>query len=84
MSQFDALPGVAIGVVTSNADPRSLGRVMVRFSTPSGGVENTWARVMTPVSEPGRGRQILPAEGDTVVLAFEHGDVSQPLVLVGL
>jgi uncharacterized protein involved in type VI secretion and phage assembly len=77
-------PGVAIGVVVTHADPRSLGRVQVHFSTLSGGVETMWARVMTPMTGPGRGRQILPAEGDTVVLAFEDGDVSRPLVLGGL
>jgi uncharacterized protein involved in type VI secretion and phage assembly len=73
VSQLDALPGVAIGVVTSAADPGSLGRVRVRFSTPSASVEGVWARVMTSVT--------LPAEGDTVVLAFEHGQADRPVVL---
>jgi uncharacterized protein involved in type VI secretion and phage assembly len=77
------LPGVAIGVVTSNADPEHLGRVKVRFPAVSETVESTWAPVMTPMAGNERGLQMLPEAGDTVVVAFEQGDVNRPFVLGG-
>jgi uncharacterized protein involved in type VI secretion and phage assembly len=79
-----ALPGVVIGVVTSNADPGSSGRVQVRFWTPAGSAESTWAPVMRPAGRPDGGPSMLPEAGDTVVLGFEHGDVHRPIVLGGL
>ena len=77
------LPGIAVGVVTSNADPQHLGRVKVRFPAVSDTVESTWAPVVTPMAGGGRGMQVLPEAGDTVVVAFEYGDVNRPFVLGG-
>ncbi|MGZ4540338.1 MAG: phage baseplate assembly protein V [Blastococcus sp.] len=77
------LPGVAVGVVTSNADPEHLGRVKVRFPALSETVESAWAPVMTPMAGSERGLQMLPEAGDTVVVAFEQGDVNRPFVLGG-
>ena len=77
------LPGIAVGVVTSNADPEHLGRVKVRFPAVSDTVESTWAPVVTPMAGQGRGLQVLPEAGDTVVVAFEYGDVNRPFVLGG-
>jgi uncharacterized protein involved in type VI secretion and phage assembly len=76
-----ALPGVAVGVVTSNADPEHLGRVKIRFPALSSTVESAWAPVVTPMAGSGRGLQLLPEAGDAVVVAFEQGDVNRPFVL---
>jgi uncharacterized protein involved in type VI secretion and phage assembly len=73
--------GVAVGIVTSNADPSHRGRVKVRLPALSADVESTWAAVLTPMAGPGRGLRLLPEEGDTVLVAFEDGDVNRPFVL---
>jgi uncharacterized protein involved in type VI secretion and phage assembly len=77
------LPGVVVGIVTSNADPQQLARVKVRFPALSDTVESTWAIVVTPMAGPERGLCLLPEEGDTVLVAFEQGDVNRPFVLGG-
>lgn len=76
-------PGVAVGVVTSNADPKHLARVKVRFPALSDTVESTWASVVTPMAGAQRGVYLLPEVGDTVLVAFELGDVNRPFVLGG-
>ena len=78
-----ALPGMAVGVVTSNADPEQLARVKVRFPALSETVESAWAPVVTPMAGADRGLQLLPEVGDTVLVAFEQGDVNRPFVLGG-
>lgn len=42
------------------------------------------ARVMTPMAGDGRGVHFLPEPGDEVVVAFELGDTSRPIVLGSL
>jgi uncharacterized protein involved in type VI secretion and phage assembly len=78
-----AQPGVAVGLVTSNADPEGQGRVKVRFPALSDTLESTWASVVTPMAGSGRGLYLMPEEGDTVLVAFEQGDVDRPFVLGG-
>ncbi len=73
--------GVAVGIVSSNADPLHHGRVKVRIPALSADVESTWASVLTPMAGGGRGLRLLPEEGDTVVVAFEDGDIDRPFVL---
>jgi uncharacterized protein involved in type VI secretion and phage assembly len=75
------LPGMAVGVVTNNADPDRLGRVKVRFPALSTTVESTWAPVMTPMAGKESGLQVLPEVHDTVLVGFEQGDVNRPFVL---
>jgi uncharacterized protein involved in type VI secretion and phage assembly len=77
------LPGTAVGVVTSNADPEQLGRVKLRFPALSATAESAWAPVVTPMAGTERGLQLLPEVGDTVLVAFEQGDVNRPFVLGG-
>jgi len=93
MSALDALvapdgtggtfPGVAVGVVTSTADPQKLARVKVRFPALSDTVESTWASVVTPMAGAQRGVYLIPEVGDAVLVAFELGDVNRPFVLGG-
>jgi phage baseplate assembly protein V len=75
------LPGMAVGIVTSNADPEHLARVKVRFPALSDTVESTWAPVVTPMAGKERGLQVLPEVGDTVLVGFEQGEVERPFVL---
>ena len=73
--------GVAVGIVTSNADPLHLGRVRLRLPALSADVESGWALVLTPMAGPDRGLRLPPEEGDTVLVAFENGDIDRPFVL---
>lgn len=81
--------GVAIAQVTqapqigADPDPASkLGaRVKVRFPWLSDTNESSWARVVTPMSGKGCGMYFMPDEGDTVLVAFQDGDFSLPVVL---
>jgi uncharacterized protein involved in type VI secretion and phage assembly len=43
-----------------------------------------WARVVAPGNGPNRGLVWLPEVHDEVLVAFHHGDVSEPYVLGGL
>lgn len=71
--------GVYRALVTQGAegDPSGLGRVKVSLpALLSPGVE-PWALVLRPVgAEP-----VGPAAGDTVLLAFEGGELDYPVVL---
>ncbi len=76
--------GVAIGIVTDNDDPDQLGRVKVKYPWLSDDAESYWARVMAPGAGPDYGIVWLPQVSDEVLVAFEHGDISYPMVLGGL
>lgn len=71
-----AFGGVYRGTVTSNTDATGTGRVLV--SVPSVGLSGSWAPVCV-VGGP-RGGASYPV-GAQVVVAFEAGDVSHPIVL---
>lgn len=64
------LPGVYVGVVLGGGDPAGQGRLNV--SLPALGIGPVWARAC--VSAGGR-------TGGKVVVAFEGGDASYPIVL---
>ena len=69
-----AFGGVYRGVVTSKNDATGTGRVLV--SVPSAGLSGSWA----PVCNSG-GNGVTYSVGCTVVVAFENGDPSFPIVL---
>lgn len=89
--------GVVIGIVTKNNDPDGTGyRVKVRFPFLEHGGEgegpadeSNWARVASfmageHISGAGngpRGAYFLPEVDDEVLVAFEHGDISRPIVI---
>ena len=81
--QSPPMAGVTVGVVTNNRDPKLLARVKVRFPALSSTLESAWASVVTPMAGTERGMHILPEAGDTVLVAFEDGDVNRPFVLGG-
>jgi uncharacterized protein involved in type VI secretion and phage assembly len=76
--------GVAIGVVTANDDPDSLGRVKVKLPWLPNESESAWARVVTFMAGKSRGAVFLPEPDDEVLVAFEHGDPRFPYVLGAL
>ncbi|MEP7366664.1 MAG: phage baseplate assembly protein V [Acidobacteriota bacterium] len=69
-----AMYGVYRGVVSGSSDPAGGGRVLV--SVPMAGVSGTWA----PVCGGGSGVGTFGV-GSQVVVAFEAGDISHPIVL---
>ncbi len=72
------LSGVVRAEVTEIIDSLMCGRV--RVSIPSLGIE-PWAPVCAPFAGEGYGLWCMPQVGDTVILAFEHGDPELPVVL---
>ena len=70
---------VSVAVVSDVKDPMDLGRIQVRLSAQAGGALE-WARVVSaPV---GPTRTALQVDiGDEVLVAFEQGDVRQPIVI---
>ena len=78
------MPGLAVGVVTDNDDPKGQGRVKVRYPCLSADNASDWARVISPGNGSGRGLQFLPEVNDEVLVGFEQGDVHHPYILGGL
>lgn len=80
----DRIPGVVTGIVTDNDDPMKLGRVKLSLPWLSDDAETFWARL----SQPGAGKEYgmvwVPQVGDEVLVAFEQGDISHPIVIGGL
>jgi uncharacterized protein involved in type VI secretion and phage assembly len=72
------------GIVTNNKDPAELGRVKVKMPALMADLESGWCRMVTPMAGDGRGFFTLPEVGDEVLVAFEAGDVSRPVVLGAL
>jgi phage protein D/phage baseplate assembly protein gpV len=70
-------PGVVIGKVELNVDPKGLGRVLLSYPHLSDTNLSGWARV----SSPSTGTFFLPDVGDEVLVAFNHGDLRRPVVL---
>lgn len=76
--------GVAVGVVTNNQDPDSLGRVKVKFPWLSDEDESQWARIAAPMAGNDRGTYFLPEVDDEVLAVFEHGDMRFPYIIGAL
>ncbi len=80
----DRWPGLVIGLVTNTDDPNKWGRVKLKFPWLADDAESAWARVMGIGAGDQAGLFIMPAVGDEVLVAFEHGDFNRPCVLGGL
>jgi len=80
----DKVYGVVIGFVENNVDPEGLGRVQLSFPHLSDVNVSKFARVVTPMAGSNRGVYFLPDIGDEVLVAFDHGDVSKPIVIGSL
>jgi uncharacterized protein involved in type VI secretion and phage assembly len=79
-----SIPGVVIGLVTDNDDPDKKGRVKVRYPWLGETAVSFWARIARPSAGKDYGFMWVPEVGEEVVLAFEHGDLSFPLVIGSL
>jgi phage protein D/phage baseplate assembly protein gpV len=77
-------PGLVVGEVTNINDPNQMGRVKVRFPGLDTTQESAWGRLLTPGGGSSRGSVMIPEVGDEVLVAFEHGDPRQPIILGGL
>ena len=75
LEELMAFFGVYVGVVCNNSDPQQAGRVQIRV--PALGA-TAWALVASPVGSITTGT--VP-NGASVVVAFERGDLSHPIVL---
>ncbi|MGM0401012.1 MAG: VgrG-related protein [Chloroflexota bacterium] len=75
---------VTTGIVTNNSDPDNMGRVKIKFPWLDGDIESDWARVAGVGAGDGRGLYCLPEVNDEVLVTFEQGDMSRPLVVAGL
>jgi uncharacterized protein involved in type VI secretion and phage assembly len=80
----DRWPGVVTGVVTNTDDPNDWGRVKVKFPWMTDDAESDWARVLGVGAGPEAGFFVMPDVDDEVLVAFAHGDFSQPFVLGGV
>lgn len=72
---------MVVGIVTNNNDPDAMGRIRVKYPSLSDSEEGHWARVLTLGAGKERGVYMLPQVDDEVVVAFENGDTTRPLVI---
>lgn len=83
LGNVKAYPEMA--VVSSNSDPKGLGRVQVQFDWQKrSGKSTNWIRVQTPDAGgngmTNRGIVFIPEVGDQVMVGFEYGDPNRPYV----
>ncbi|HWS89099.1 MAG TPA: phage baseplate assembly protein V [Pyrinomonadaceae bacterium] len=76
--------GVAGGTVVDNLDPEKMGRVKVKFPWFDEGMDSEWCQVVNLYAGSGYGSFFVPEVGDSVLVAFEFGDMRKPFVLGGL
>lgn len=75
---------LAIAVVIDNADPEDLGRVKVKLPWLADDQGTEWVRVAMPGAGNERGLALIPEIDDEVVVGFDRGDPSAPIVIGGL
>jgi uncharacterized protein involved in type VI secretion and phage assembly len=79
--------GVYTALVADVVDPHGQGRVKVTLpwvTDPAAGSFELWARLATLMAGPGRGTWFVPQAGDEVLVAFEGGNPSRPVVVGAL
>jgi phage protein D len=76
--------GITIGKVVRNVDPKHMGRVKVSYPLSSDESESVWARCLTPMGGAGLGLFFLPEEKQEVLVGFQEGRKSAPIVLGSL
>jgi phage protein D len=80
----ERVPGVVIAIVDDNADPDEQGRVRLKYPWMGDDAVSHWARIAAPGAGKDYGMVWIPQVGDEVLVAFEHGDTSRPIVVGGL
>ncbi len=75
--------GLYPALVTDIVDPRSMGRIQVRFPWlgTDGDEVRAWATLLTPYADDDQGWEFLPAVGTQVVVGFEAGDLRRPYIV---
>ncbi len=78
--------GVYAGIVTNVQDPHGQGRVRITlpWSEGASAAYEIWARLAVPMAGHQRGLWLVPDVGDEVVVAFQGGDPSSPVVIGSL
>lgn len=80
----DQIPEPVIGLVVDIKDPEELGRVKVSFPTLPGNDTSWWAPLASVGAGNDRGWFFLPEIHDEVLVMFEHGDITRPVILGAL
>lgn len=73
--------GVMVATVSDVNDPNGLGRIRVDYPWLGGTSESQWAPIAAPMAGGKRGMFFLPEVGDEALVAFDHGDISQAVVI---
>lgn len=76
--------GLYPALVTDLVDPRSLGRVEVKFpwlGQDGEAAARAWATLLSPYADDDQGLQVMPEVGSQVVVGFEAGDPRRPYVV---
>lgn len=76
--------GVRVAIVTDNEDEEDLGRVKLEYPWRDEDDESYWARIATDMTGDDYGTYYLPEVEDEVLVAFENGDIHNPIVLGSL
>ncbi len=76
--------GVYIGIVTNIKDPDKAGRVKVKIPVLDPDKETDWVRVAYLGAGPNRGFMYVPEVNDEVVIAFQMGDIREPIIIGSL
>ena len=80
---FKRFPGLYRGTVVDVRDPQKRGRVRATVHAVGSEPLQAWFDPVVPQAGPLRGWFLPPAVGDSVVVAFDLGDPSKPLVYLG-
>jgi hypothetical protein len=85
LSTRPTIPGLVIGTVVNNIDPKNLGQVQVMFPWLNPSYISAWCRVMQiGASKAGAGFLWVPEIGDEVLIGFDRGFIDKPYVIGNL
>jgi uncharacterized protein involved in type VI secretion and phage assembly len=76
--------GIAEALVVDNEDPLGEGRVKVTYPWLDQSMQTEWCRVCQLYAGNGYGSFFVPEKDDEVLVAFVHGDMTEPIVIGGL
>ena len=84
-SMRPTIPGLVIGTVVNNLDPKDQGQVQVMFPWLTPSYISAWCRVMQiGASKAGAGFLWIPEIGDEVLIGFDRGSIDHPYVIGNL